>query len=134
MIKPKGSADTIRASGQRTAAIGRRHDRTREHPIAENKPLIGGRRPDMTMLYRSTDRLCRRGAPMQNLAHSASFDSDDKDAPSRPVVDSDLRSGRVGLLTNNSVEANHACCSRSSRGARRYPHRPRRDLRFSGTQ
>ncbi len=38
----------------------------------------------MTMLYRSTDRLCRRGAPMKNLAHSASFESLDKDAPSKP--------------------------------------------------
>jgi hypothetical protein len=51
-----------------------------DRPIAENKPLISGRRLDMTMLYRSTDRLCRRGAPMENLAHSASFDSKDKDA------------------------------------------------------
>jgi len=31
----------------------------------------------LTMLYRSTDRLCRRGAPMKNLAHSASFDSEE---------------------------------------------------------
>lgn len=38
------------------------------------------------MLYRSTDRLCRCGAPMQNLAHSASFDSEDKDAPSKPGI------------------------------------------------
>jgi hypothetical protein len=30
------------------------------------------------MLYRWTDRLCRCGAPMQNLAQSASFDSEDK--------------------------------------------------------
>jgi hypothetical protein len=36
------------------------------------------------MLYRSTDCLCRRGAPMKNLAHSASFESFDKDAPSKP--------------------------------------------------
>ena len=35
------------------------------------------------MLYRSTDRRSRRGAPMQNLAHSASFESLDKDAPSK---------------------------------------------------
>ncbi|MER8898431.1 hypothetical protein, partial [Mesorhizobium sp. M0676] len=28
-------------------------------------------------------RLCRRGAPMKNLAHSASFDSDEKYAPSK---------------------------------------------------
>src|SRR4029077_9901524 len=40
----------------------------------------------LTMLYRSTDRLCRRGAPMKNLAHSASFDSEDKDAPSKPGI------------------------------------------------
>ena len=38
------------------------------------------------MLYRSTDRLCRRGAPVKNLAHSASFDSSDKDAPSKPGI------------------------------------------------
>lgn len=50
------------------------------------------------------------------------------------MVDSDLRCGRVGLLTNNSVEANHACCSRSICGACRYPHRSWRDLRFLGTQ
>jgi hypothetical protein len=36
----------------------------------------------LTMLYRSTDCLCRRGAPMKNLAHSASFESLDKIAPS----------------------------------------------------
>jgi hypothetical protein len=36
------------------------------------------------MLYRSTDRLSRRGAPVKNLAHSASFESLDKDAPSKP--------------------------------------------------
>ena len=36
----------------------------------------------MTMLYRSTDRRCRRGAPMVNLSHSASFHSREKTAPS----------------------------------------------------
>ena len=35
------------------------------------------------MLYRSTDRLCRCGAPMKNLSHSASFESLDKNAPSK---------------------------------------------------
>ena len=40
----------------------------------------------LTMLYRSTDRLCRRGAPMENLAHSASFDSELKGAPSKPGI------------------------------------------------
>jgi hypothetical protein len=38
----------------------------------------------LTMLYRSTDRLSRCGAPVKNLAHSASFESLDKDAPSKP--------------------------------------------------
>lgn len=43
--------------GQRsqTATTGRRHDHTRHLPVAENKPLISGRRLDMTLLYRSTD-------------------------------------------------------------------------------
>ena len=51
-------------------------------------PIAFGQRPQalLTMLYRSTDRLCRRGAPVKNLAHSASFDSEDKDAPSKPGI------------------------------------------------
>src|SRR3712207_4372182 len=36
------------------------------------------------MLYRSTDRRRRAGAPMENLAHSASFHSNEKSAPSKP--------------------------------------------------
>ena len=36
------------------------------------------------MLYRSTDRLSRRGAPVKNLTNNASFESFDKDAPSKP--------------------------------------------------
>src|SRR3954471_5971075 len=35
------------------------------------------------MLYRSTDRLSRRGAPVKHLAHSVSFDSCNKNAPSK---------------------------------------------------
>src|SRR4029077_14631516 len=45
----------------------------------------------LTMLYRSTDRLCRCGAPMKNLSHSASFESLDKNAP--------LKSGTKQLLS-----------------------------------
>jgi Protein of unknown function (DUF2380) len=33
------------------------------------------------MLYRSTDRICRCGAPVKNVSHSASFQSFDKNAP-----------------------------------------------------
>jgi len=40
----------------------------------------------LTMLYRSTHRLCRAGAPVENLAHSASFHSLDKIAPSNPGI------------------------------------------------
>src|SRR6185503_489147 len=48
-------------------------------------PVALGQRSQalLTMLYRSTDRRCRRGAPMKNLAHSASFDSELKGAPSK---------------------------------------------------
>src|ERR1700730_5802252 len=48
-------------------------------------PVSPGKRSQarLTMLYRSTDRLCRSGAPMENLCHSASFESDEKNAPSK---------------------------------------------------
>jgi hypothetical protein len=35
----------------------------------------------LTVLYCSTDRLWRRGAPMKNLAHRALPDTCEKDAP-----------------------------------------------------
>ena len=40
-------------------------------------PVAPGQRPQalLTVLYRSTDRLCRRGAAVKNLAHSASLHS-----------------------------------------------------------
>lgn len=37
----------------------------------------------LTILYCSTNRRCRRGAPMVNLAHSASFQSSENNAPSK---------------------------------------------------
>jgi hypothetical protein len=43
------------------------------------------------MLYRSTARLSRCGAPMKNLAHSASFHSSVKSAPSKPGIKQDRR-------------------------------------------
>jgi hypothetical protein len=36
--------------------------------------------------YRSSDGVRGRGALMKNLVHSASFNSDEKDAPSKPVI------------------------------------------------
>jgi hypothetical protein len=38
----------------------------------------------LTMLYRATDRLCRGGAAVENLAHSGSFHAGEKNAPSKP--------------------------------------------------
>jgi hypothetical protein len=38
------------------------------------------------MLYRSTDCRSRTGAPVENLAHSASFHSNEKSAPSNPGI------------------------------------------------
>jgi hypothetical protein len=47
-----------------------------------------GKRPQalLTMLYRSTDRLCRCGAAVKNLSHRASFHSLENNAPSNPGV------------------------------------------------
>jgi hypothetical protein len=38
------------------------------------------------MLYRSTRRRCRGGAPVKDLAHSASFHSKENNAPSKPGI------------------------------------------------
>jgi len=38
------------------------------------------------MLYRSTDRLSRCGAPVENLAHSASFQLTMNNAPSKSGI------------------------------------------------
>jgi hypothetical protein len=40
----------------------------------------------LTMLYRSTDRLCRCGAAVKNLAHSASLHWSENNAPSKPGI------------------------------------------------
>ena len=45
-----------------------------------------GSQARLTMLYRSTDCLCRFGAPMENLAQSTSLHSGDKSAPSNPGI------------------------------------------------
>jgi hypothetical protein len=50
----------------------------------------------LTMLYRSTDRLCRCGAAMKNLAHSASLHCEENIAPSKSGI-KQLGSGRERL-------------------------------------
>jgi hypothetical protein len=56
------------------------------------------------MLYRSTDRLCRCGAPMKNLAHSASFESLDKNAPANAGT-KHLGSGLIDHSQNMTTAA-----------------------------
>ena len=95
-VAPEGDDDRLFLDGEhrrpRLLRAGRQvGDRGPLLPLGDGllvDPVAPGERPQalLTMLYRSTDRLCRRGAPMKNLAHSASFDSDDKDAPSKPGI------------------------------------------------
>jgi hypothetical protein len=49
------------------------------------------------MLYRSTDCLCRSGAAVKNLTHSASFHAEEKAAPSKPGI---KHLGDIVSLTN----------------------------------
>lgn len=69
------------------------------------------------MLYRATDCLCRRGAPVVNLAYSGSLDSCDENAPSNPgikhVTVSRDTPFALGLAYENAASSS------------REPHRPR---------
>src|SRR4029078_12115746 len=51
-------------------------------------PVMLGQSPQalLTMLYRSTDRLCRCGAAVKHLAHSASLHAGQNNAPSKPGI------------------------------------------------
>src|SRR3954454_25192501 len=67
------------------------HDRAARLPLANGlliDTVASGERSQalFTMLYRSTDRLSRRGAAVKNLAHSASFDSKLKDEASKAGI------------------------------------------------
>jgi hypothetical protein len=85
---------TASSSADRTVDLGSfgpyRHIRDRGPPfplgdrlLIDSVALRQRPRARLTMLYRSTERPCRRGAPMKNLAQSASFESLDKNAPSK---------------------------------------------------
>src|SRR5947208_13578422 len=50
----------------------------------------------LTTLYRSTDRLCRGGAAVKNLAQSASLHAGENNAPSKPGT---RHLARVVILT-----------------------------------
>ena len=76
------------------------------------------------MLYRSTDRRSRRGAPMQNLAHSASFESLDKDAPSKAGT-KHLSSGRRSPSIAVSAASQCRRNGRQRLSARRNAESPR---------
>src|SRR5215831_15765823 len=60
----------------------------------------------LTMLYRSTDCLCRGGAAVQNLTPSASLHSREKSAPSKPGIKHlDIPVGEHSRI-NGAVKAN----------------------------
>jgi hypothetical protein len=78
-------------------------DRLRVDPVA----LRQHPQALLTMLYRSTDCLCRGGAPVENLAHSASLAAGHDNAPSKPGIkhlvhfvrkDDDRSASRVASL------------------------------------
>lgn len=53
------------------------------HGLLVDAVALGNRSQALlTILYCSTDRLCRRGAAVKNLAHGASFHSMENNAPS----------------------------------------------------
>jgi len=54
--------------------------------LIDAKPLRKGSQALLTILYRSTDRLCRFGAPMKNLSNSASLQTDESIAPSNAGI------------------------------------------------
>src|SRR3954447_13043528 len=58
----------------------------RDRLRVDAKALGEGSQARLTMLYRSTDRRRRCGAPMVNLAHRASRPSCEKSAPSNPGI------------------------------------------------
>ena len=49
-------------------------------------PVAFCQRFQTSAMYCSTDHRCRRGPPVQNLAPSASFHSEENNAPSKSVV------------------------------------------------
>src|SRR3954470_24234233 len=74
----------------------------------------------LTMLYRSTDRLRRRGAPVKNLSHSASFDSCDNGAPSKPGIKHLIQRRVISTLlqteyTTRSKRTGNGCSSDGQR-------------------
>ena len=57
------------------------------HRLGVDPVTLGeGSQALLTLLYRSTDDLRRGGAPVENLAHSASFHAGKKTAPSNPGI------------------------------------------------
>jgi hypothetical protein len=60
-----------------------------------------------TMLYRSTDRRCRAGAPVKNLSHSASFHPLEKYAPPNAGTEHLVSGVRHPVNELSSLDASH---------------------------
>ena len=90
----KGDGDRLVLDGQdcRSWLLGTRFQIGRRGPVLPLgdrllvDPVTLRQNPQarLTMLYRSTDCLCRAGASVQYLAHSASCHFKEKTAPSNP--------------------------------------------------
>src|SRR5215217_263911 len=93
-VPPKGNNDGLllgrehgraRLLGTSALVLDRRAllplgDGFRVYPVASGESS----QALVTMVDRATDRRCRAGAPVKNLAHSASLHSGEKNAPSNP--------------------------------------------------
>ncbi len=75
-----------------------------------------GKRPQalLTMLYRSTDRLCRCGAAVKNLSHRASFHSLENNAPSNPGIKHLADILRCWLASQDTGVVKAGCSSNSA--------------------
>src|ERR1700680_4042045 len=95
-VSAKGNDDRLlldrQHCGLRVFGSGRQVCHRAASPPLGNRlwvdPVAPGQSPQarLTMLYRSTDRLCRRGAAVENLAHSASFHATEYNAPAKPGI------------------------------------------------
>src|SRR5437762_8731114 len=84
MIASSSTDSTVEAGC--CGPVGRSTTELRFFHLATVDPVSFGQSPQalLTTLYRSTDRLCRGGAAVKNLAQSASLHAGENNAPSKP--------------------------------------------------
>ena len=75
-----------RCSGQLPSSLKTNLPRYSDTCVAKAEGRVRSSQARLTMLYRSTDRLSRCGAPVEYLAHSASVQLTVNSAPSKPGI------------------------------------------------